>query len=380
MKQIIIVCLLLNMLIAKVDFDVSGEGVGYYQTTNDERYDLFEQEASIGSLGLQLDVEAKVDNGFRIGYQETFLGTLGLEDSLLSNGRQSAQANEFNGHAMTKLYLWKRFAKTTLKLGRQELSQDISPLAFSEDWNVFKNTFDAFVIKNENFKETSIVAAYIIKGNRHNDLSTFSDLSSEAQAVRGAAYMLTAVNNSFKETSIKGSYYLLTDLNDQKDVSVFWFDVKSEKNALDMAFQTAYIDPSSTLSKTLLLGAKVSKEYDTFALSLAYSTVSSGGLSFQNLGVKGDSALYTQMVNNQDHIVLNADAVLLKGSVKLPRGELTVQYGTTKDNSALQNDFSEFDVVYKFDWLTTKMFVGYIGQKTDVRSDDTIRFWSRYSF
>ena len=85
------------------------------------------------------------------------------------------------------------------------------------------------------------------------------------------------------------------------------------------------------------------------------------------------------MVNNQDHIALNADTLVLKSSAKLPRGGLTVQYGATKDNSTLQNDFSELDVVYKFDLLATKMFVGYIGQKTDKRYD-SIRIWSRYNF
>ena len=377
--NLLLLSLLSNLAIAKVDFDLGGEAVGYYQTANDAKNDLFSQENSKGSLGLQLDVEAKVDNGFVLGYQGTFLGTLGLDKSIISSARQYARENDLNGYATTKMYLWKRMGKTSFKLGRQELSQDISPLAFSEDWNVFKNTFDALVVKNEDLEETVIAAAYIAKGNRHNDLSSLDDLVSEGQVVDGGAYMLTLINKSFKDMPIMGSYYFLKDLNSQDGASIFWFDIKAEQTAFKMEFQTAYIDPSN-LSKTLLLGAKVSKNHDAFGFSLAYSSVSSGGLSFQNLGVKGDSALYTQMVNNQDHIVLNADTVVLKSSVKLPRGELTVQYGTTKDNSTLQNDFSELDVVYKFDWLTTKMFVGYIGQKTDARSDDTIRFWSRYSF
>lgn len=78
---------------AKVDFNLSGEGVAYYQTNNDGKNDFFSQDSSRGSLGLQLDVEAKVDNGFKLGYQGTFLGTLGLDKSIISNGRHLGCTN-----------------------------------------------------------------------------------------------------------------------------------------------------------------------------------------------------------------------------------------------------------------------------------------------
>jgi hypothetical protein len=370
---------------AKVDFNVSGEGVAYYQTNNDSS-EFFSQESSKGNLGLQVDVEAAVDNGFVLGYQGTFLGTVGLDQSIISNARQYARENNLNGYATTKMYLWKRLGKTALKLGRQELSQDISPLAFSEDWNVFKNTFDALVVKNEDLKDTTVIAAYINKGNGHNNLNSFSDLSSEAQVVDAGAYMLTVVNNSLKDMPITGTYYFLKDLNQQDGVSAFWVDVKSKQTELDLAFQIAYIDPSHELSKTTLLGAKVSRSYDDFGFSLAYSSVSSGGLSFQNMGTEGDVAFYTQMVNNQDHIALDAQTVVLKTLTKLPVGTLTLQYGLTKDTSSIKNDFSELDVVYKFDLLSSKMFVGYIRQETKLNSfdgedsRDNIRVWSRYTF
>lgn len=380
-------CLVLtNITMAKVAFDLSGEGVAYYQTDNDGSNDFFSKDSSKANLGLQLEVEAEVDNGFKLGYQGTFLGTLGLDNSIVSNARQYAAANDLNGYATTKMYLWKRVGKTSLKLGRQELSQNISPLAFSEDWNVFKNTFDAFVIKNKDLEDTSIVAVYISKGNRHHDLSSFDDLSSEGNTVNGGAYMLTVLNESVKDMPMMGSYYLLKDVNDQENASVFWFDIKSKHQPVKLELQTAYIDPSNSLSETTLLGAKVSKKHNNLDFSLAYSAVSSGGLSFQTMGTQGDVAFYTQMVNNQDHIALDAQTVVVKGSSKLPVGNLTIQYGLTKDKSSVKNDFSELDVVYKFDLLATKMFVGYVRQTTDKNAfagedeSNNIRIWSRYTF
>ena len=376
-----------NITMAKVDFDVGGEGVAYYQTNNDGKNDFFSQESSKGSFGLQVDVNAKVDNGFELHYQGAFLGTLGLDKEIVSNARQYARANDLNGQAMTKFYLWKRFSETSFKLGRQELSEEISPMAFSEGWNVFKNTFDAFVIRNEDLDDTNIVAVYINKANGHNDLSSFSDLSStNAQAVDGGTYMLTVLNKSFKDMPMKGSYYFLKDLNKQENVSVFWFDVKSKQTAFNLAFQTAYINPSNRLSNTTLVGAKVSMTHDNLEFSAAYSSVSSGGLSFQNMGTQGDVAFYTQMVNNQDHIALDAQTVVAKASAKLPLGNLTLQYGLTKDKSSAKNDFTELDVVYKFDLMATKMFVGYIRQTTEKKTfageddNNNIRIWSRYSF
>jgi len=369
---------------AKVDFNLSGEGVVYYQTNNDGKNDFFSQDSSKGSFGLQVDVNAKVDNGFELNYQGTFLGTLGLDKEIISNARQYARANDLNGQAMTKLYLWKRFSNTSFTLGRQELSQDISPLAFSEDWNVFKNTFDAFVIRNEDL--TSIVAVYINKANGHNDLSSFSDLSSAGQAVDAGVYMLTVLNESIKDMPMMGSYSMLKNLNKQSSASVFWFDVKSKHTPVTFEFQTAQIEPSNFLSKTRLLGLKASRNYDDFGLSLAYSSVSSGGLSFQNMGTQGDVAFYTQMVNNQDFIALDAQTVVAKASAKLPVGNLTVQYGLSKDTSSLKNDFTELDVVYKFDLLATKMFVGYIRQTIEKKTfagedeNNNIRIWSRYNF
>ena len=85
-------------------------------------------------------------------------------------------------------------------------------------------------------------------------------------------------------------------------------------------------------------------------------------------------------------IALNAQTTVFKTVVNLPKGSLTLGYGLTQDKSVLKNDFSELDIVYKFDLLSSKMFVGYIRQETELNSfagedsSDTVRVWSRYTF
>ena len=92
------------------------------------------------------------------------------------------------------------------------------------------------------------------------------------------------------------------------------------------------------------------------------------------------------MVNNQDFTALDAQTTVVKTVLKLPKGSLTLGYGLTQDKSVIKNDFSELNVVYKFDFLKSKMFVGYIRQDTKLNSfdgedsSDNIRVWSRYTF
>jgi hypothetical protein len=261
-----------------------------------------------------------------------------------------------------------------------------SPLAFSEDWNVFENSFDALVVTNQSIDNTTIMASYISKSNRHNDLSGFDDLSNAINNIDSGMYFVTVANKSLKKIPITASYYVLDDINGLSNGSALWLDVKSNRMPVKLAFQTGYIDPSNALNKTSVFGAKASKVYDKFSLSLAYSLVSSGDFSFQNFGTNGDVPFYTQMVNNQDFIALDAETVVLKTVTKLAKGDFIVQYGATKDKSNNKNDFLELNVVYKFDLLATKMFVGYIGQKTDKNSfvgdnsSHNIRVWSRYVF
>ena len=60
----------------------------------------------------------------------------------------------------------------------------------------------------------------------------------------------------------------------------------------------------------------------------------------------------------------------------------------TTDNSDAENNYNEFDLIYKFKAFDTKMFLAYIGQSTDKKtfaegtedSANTIRFWTRYNF
>ena len=359
MKELSMVALLAlgitSEAMAEVTTQMGGQAVFYYQTNNGGDNNFFEQGTSSGNAGLQLDIKSDIGHDFGLGYQGTFLGTLDLDKNIILNERQYAQANKANGYATTKLYITKKVANSYMKFGRQSLPKSLSPLAFSEGWNVFKNTFDAAVLVNKDFQDTTIVGAYVGSSNKHDNLSGFDKLTSNSTALGNAkgtlnsgAYMLTVANESMKNVPITASYYALKDIAGADSGEALWLDVKSKKRLVNFAGQAGQIDPSNNLDKTVAFGAKMSGKVNQTALSLAYSNVNDGDVQLRNVGTAIKTPLYTQIIGNQNFISLDNDTVLVKAVTKLPVGKLSVAYDYTQDNSVAKNDYQELDVVYKF--------------------------------
>ncbi len=376
---------------ADVDVKVGGQGVIYYQTMdNGGDADLFDHAGnSRANAGLQLNLNADLGKGFGLGYQETFLGSLGLEKNLVGNTMQTAEKDTLNSHAMTKLYITKKISNTTLKLGKQELPKSLSPLAFSESWNVFKNTFDAAVAINTDIPDTTLVGAYVAKSNGTGgnkigliNLGQFNDM--KGGALPSGAYMLTVANKSIKQLPITLSYYSLPDVAGGEEGSAIWADVQVDAGIpVKFGLQGGQIAPENNMKDTTAMGAKITGKAGPVALKLAYSTVDDGTLSVQNVGTNVKTPLYTQMILNQNAISSDADTFLIKGAVPIGPGKLIAQYGATTDNSNASADYNELDVIYKFKALGTDMLAAYVMSDLDVPNQDPnniIRVWTRYKF
>ena len=372
-----------------VDFKIGGQTVLYYQTVESGGDTaLFDQGNSRANAGIQLNLNGDLGNGFGLGLQGTGLGTLGLENNLVSNVMQKADGT-LNGAALTKAYLTKQLGKTTLKVGRQELPKSLSPLAFSEGWNVFKNTFDAAVVINSDIPDTTVVGAYVSKSNGHGafgknekGLSSFRNMA--GGAMEGGAYMLTVANKSSKVVQPTISYYALQDLNvlGGESGNAIWADVQVDANLpVKLALQGGQIDPANNAKETTVFGAKVTGKANGVALKLAYSDVNDGALSVQNVGTGIKTPLYTQMVLNQNHISKDASTVVLQAAMPVGPGKLIAQYDVTTDNSAAAKDYNELDVIYKFKALGTNMLAAYVMADKDGKDKvNVIRLWTRYNF
>jgi len=383
---------------ADMDFKTTGQAVVYYQTMDGGTRDLFNQNGANANAGLQINLNGEV-NGLSVGLQGTALSTLGLEGNLVNGVMQgglasgdSASASDYFG--ITQAHFGKKIGNTSVKLGRQELPKSLSPFAFSEGWNVFKNTFDSALVINSDIPDTTLVGAYVHKANSSiGDINAFNAINPQLDSAgqNKGVYMLTAQNKSIDGVTLTGSYYDASSF-----AKVAWLDakVKVPNLPVGIALQGGQVNPTGAGATTTAMGAKVSGKAGSSALSLAYSTVDDGAVPIHNLGTGVKTPLYTQMVLNQWAIKKDADTFLLKSVTPVGPGKLIAQYGMTTANKTNilgdGNDYQELDVMYKFNLLGGKTFAGYIMRKTDKKTatalmgnDDTnnvIRVWTRYNF
>jgi hypothetical protein len=374
---------MMSVASADVDVKVGGQAVLYYQTVEKGGdTDYFDQGNSQANAGLQLNINADLGNDFGLGLQGTALGTLGLENNLVSATMQTADGS-LNGAALTKAYVTKKLGNTTIKAGRQELPKSLSPLAFSEGWNVFKYTFDAAVVINSDIPDTTLVGAYVSKSNNHGNLGSFDNLTTNAAPVGKGAYMLTVANKSVKQMPVTLTYYDLELSNGLEAASAIWADVQIDAGLpVKFGLQGGQIMPENNLEDTTALGVKVTGKAGPVDLKLAYTTVDDGTLSVQNVGTGVKTPLYTQMIANQGAISNNADTVVLQAKGAVGPGTLIAQYDMTQTNTGPDNDFNELDVIYKFKALGTTMLAAYVNKDSDAMKDpqNIIRFWTRYNF
>jgi hypothetical protein len=440
MKKIIVSLTAASLIVASaaaadkgIDIVTTGQAAVYYQTqsnngdnwkklntgaldgtdvTGDKDDNaLFNQDQSKANVGVQLNLDADLKNDFTFGSQLTYIGTTGLEKNMVGGVVQDSAAAKATATgdltdeiALTQIYVAKKIANTTVKLGRQELPMALSPLAFSEDWNLFKNTFEAALVVNSDIPQTTLVGAYVGKSNKHTDLANFSDLTlastAGTAAITGTAYMLTAQNKSIPMTTVTASFYTMGDISlnatpaaryiDQngqwqtdaatdatplEGANAVWGDIaiadKSLPMGLSFGLQGGQINPESNiLTDTTALGAKVAmKPVDALTLTAAYTTVSGEDansaswkpqVAIKNVGTGVKTPLYTQMVLNQDAISLDANTIMLKAAYSLGDfGTVTAQgsfteagnsnansYYNATSNKNEGNDFTDLELIY----------------------------------
>ncbi len=390
----------------------SGQGVVYYQTQDTIPFigtgDLFDQSMSFANAGLQLratnaDLIPSLIAGVGFGAELTGLGTLGLEEDVVSAPMQMA-GNELNAAYFSQLYLTYGFDNTSFKIGRQELPKALSPFAFSEDWNVFKNTFDALLVVNTDIKDTVLVGAWVREANRNGyalwnivtggwipagNMNEFDKLNAS-----DGVWMLTAQNKSFQDLTLTGSWYYGNDFAGSDSLNILWADAQYNMNGINIGLQGGTV-MCDAIDDTTAFGAKVSGKYDIVNASLAYSHVNDSTIGVFNVGGSG-SALYTDMVaeeimpyqvpfpsianfrNDNNKFVVAANADVLGGN-------LAGAFGYTDFDSSFMfgpdSSMSEFDLVYSTNITeNTSVAAAYVYADLDGDNANAIRLVGRYNF
>ncbi|HLD22826.1 MAG TPA: hypothetical protein VJA83_02715 [Sulfuricurvum sp.] len=319
---------------------VNGEAKVWYQTSEYSggatavtaaaaAQDFFDHDTnSQAEVKLSIGATADLVQNLSAGIKVTALSTLGLENNLVGavpaakyNNDGTAATGSLDDQSWTEeLYLAYTMGKTTAKIGRQALS---TPLAFTENWNVVDNTFEAAVLLNNDLPDTTLVAAYVGKhngvgllqasataathGGRGSTVAqsgTFSNFGTEG------AYAAGAINKSVPNTTLQAWYYNVSAIAD-----AYW--LQADTKLLDMVtigVQYAGMDPKLSRATVVAAGynagdedlAVVKKSSDAFAvkaavdvagvnLYAAYSEVSDGTLGFANTATGDKSSLYTAL-------------------------------------------------------------------------------------
>jgi hypothetical protein len=375
-------------------WDFGGQGVVYYQTRDTTDIDLFDKDVSSAAVGLQLRaVNKDVVAGIGAGFELSGISHAGLYDDVVTGLVQSAGNGGNNdlssSAALTQAYLTYGIGNTSIKVGRQQLPKALSPFAFSESWNVFKNTYSAALLVNTDITDTTLVYAFVHGANNIFNLGDFEKVN-ESDGV----HMLTVQNKSFEGLTLTGTYYYGAGQDNNDDTNIFWGDAKFAISDYALGLQGGYIDADVKKgdTNTIAFGAKAGANFGMFDASAAYSYVGDKdmGASVQNIGgVK--TPLYTQMILNQGVIARDSQYIKVAAGAKALGGKFGVAYGMrlAADSDVLDDHNPyELDVTYKTKVFsdTTTLFAGYV--LTDADDDNVnggdaqnlIRVWGRYNF
>lgn len=332
---------------------VSGDAKLYYGTNNiDGSQDnpngalngdkLFNQGNSYANTALRIGATGDLLKNVSFGVTGYAVSTLGLEKNLISNTWTGAHSrtNGVDDKAwMGEAWLATTMGKTTAKVGRMELD---TPFAFSEKWSIVPNTFDAAVLINQDLPDTTLVGAWVGKGNGVNALGnaasivdedgSFGVVSDDAlggynnwggvgiDGVVGAgaksgtfmaqgAYAAGIINNSFKPLTAQGWYYNVGNVADAYWLQADW-DCQLNKD-VKVGAQYANMSPKGQLKNTVntlnvptgdssAYALKVGYEgIQNLKLSAAYSEVDKDGLlNIANTATahfqRGQSKLFTE--------------------------------------------------------------------------------------
>lgn len=402
-------------------WDFTGQAVAYMQTRDSLGTGagldagLFDQYTTAVGLGVELGAtNSNLGYGFGAGVKAT--GILNGDDDL---GWTETNFGNQRGGALTEAYLTYGFdnANTSIKMGRQALPKSLSPFAFSENWQMFKNTFDAALLVNSSLPNTTLVYAWVWKANGSvNNLpghavypwisSNYTDLGDFQKLNKNdGVHMITAQNKSISNLTLTGSFYYgashTSNLNvpNGGDTMVVWGDATYKTDMFTLAVQGGQISPDG-LADTTGYGAKIAGNLGMFDASLAYSSVNDGDVRMANFGTSVKTPLYTQSIIDQDVIALDADTIKASAGLKALGGKFglsyiyadvglkafaPVMYPSTGNGAGKYN---EVDVTYKTKTLIndTTVFVGYVYQDDDRTAANVsgqqnfVRVWARYNF
>ena len=271
---------------------VSGDAKLYYSASDQgANVDLFDKDGAAADTALRVGMTGDLLKGVSFGVTGYAVSSLGLENNLVSgvwSGAHTATANGSSLGAQVNDEMWigeawmaTTMGKTTAKAGRMELD---TPLAFSEKWNIASNTFEAAVLINQDIADTTLVGAWVGKGNGSRAAAAGIPASAgiNSGVVNGGAamntfvsdgtYVAAIINNSFKPLVAQAWYYNVANVADAFWLQADW-DCQLVKD-VKLGVQYASMSP-----KNAGLTSTTTDDSSAYAVQLAYAGIQNVKLS-----------------------------------------------------------------------------------------------------
>jgi len=338
---------------------ISGDAKLFYGTTDADNADLFNKNGAYGDAAVSLDYTREIVDGVTVNAGVTGISTLGLEGELVSGtwaahgGTRTPQGVEDKAWIDTANITLKPIDKTMLVIGRQALD---TPLAFTETWNIAHNTFDAVVAVDNHIQDTTLVGAWVGRGNGHNGFENLDGGMSKYGAVSHAneeaipalvnsnkgAFAAAVINKSIPMTTAQLWYY---NVKNQADALWAQADVAPSKE-LSLGLQYSKISPKGIIDgadDTKAFAVKAGYNVSGVDLAAAYSEVDDKGLVYMGNTAtggahNGQSKLYTDAWWNLGYVgQAGAKTVMLSAAYDA----FTAQYTTVSNDNGANLEMDE---------------------------------------
>lgn len=316
---------------------------------------IFKQVGATGDLVAKLRATGDLTKKVSFGTTMYMVTTLGLENNLVSSEAITVgSTNDVGGAGVTngdsnlpmwlgEAYMTYKAGNTLVKIGRQELD---TPLAFTETWNAAPNTFEAAVVVNKDLPDTTLIAAYVARGNGNGastvgkNFNAYGNFgSSYAPGETGAgAYAVGMLNKSIPNLTVHPVYYDVVD-----SATAFWIDAAynipniakiealyatlSAQGDLENSLKTAGVQDRDTDAYAV----KVSGELVGVKLGASYSAVSKGTIPVANTATGfTKTKIYTASILSDGRIAAQPDVKSWKveAATKVAGFDLGASYGS----------------------------------------------------
>ena len=328
------------------DAKISGDAKLFYSTTDAGSSDLFSKGPnSIGDTALELKYTRDLAEGITVNAGLTGVSTLGLENELVGGTWvQHGVAPGVQDQAyIDTANIVAKVAKTTLVIGRQALD---TPFFYSETWNIVPNTFDAAVAVNNDIPDTTVVAAWVGRGNGNaGQTVTAANGNKGFKAFTGAvkpAYAFALINKSIPNTTAQGWYYSIPTV-----AKTYWLQADTSiTKEISAGVQYASAKLNGASKDTNAVAGKIGYAAGALKAHVAYSQRNNeAGIDISNIatghGGASESKLYTEAFWNYGLVgSQNAKTIAVGAGYDLGAADLGFNY-TSVDTGSLNSDVKE---------------------------------------